>query len=327
MSIIIEKIKNNLDLNKEEQKILQKEYSAARLKIFSNRFSIFFFLGIQLLVLFIIVSKFTKNSGSLFPPINPRISVVPLDKPITDEYADIFTKKINTLYLDKKVKSIVVSLRSPGGTPSASWRISEVLSDLQKDNKKPIYTYVESAAVSGSYMIASQSNKIYSNPFAIVGSIGVIVDHLVFEDLSKKIGFKEETLTTGEYKKIMSTFSPMSEKQKEYLQENLLGKSYEGFINVVAKGRNQPLETIRKFADGKIYVASDEKVLGVLVDKVINWSDFKKMVYTDNNILEDKVKFVIERVEPQQEGLFNLIGSTNFNINPNLQNNILDRIK
>jgi len=327
MSIIFEKLKNNLDLNKEEQKILEKEYTTAKWKIYSTRFSIIFFLLLQLAFVAVVVAKFSKNGNSFLPPSGDRISVLPLDKPIEDVYADDYIRKIEKLYSDKNVKAIVVSLRSPGGTPSASWKIADVVSKLQKDNKKPVYTYVDSAAVSGSYMIASQSNTIYANPFSIVGSIGVIIDHLVFDGVSKKIGFEEETLTTGEFKKPLSTFSKLTERQRNYLQDNLLGVAYEGFIQVVAKGRHRTVEEIRKFADGKVFVAMDKRVDGILVDKVVNWSEFKNIVYNDIKVDKNKIKFIVDPVTFKEKGLFNLFGQTSFNIAPEFSNNLTNSIK
>jgi len=328
MSIVFQKLKDGLPLNKEEQEILKKEYSSAKLKIFFNRFSMFLFFFLQIVFIAFILVKFFQLSDNVIEPIGKRISVLPLDKPIDDKYADEYVSKLIKLNNDKNVKAIIVSLRSPGGTPSASWRIADVLSTIQTENKKPIYTYVESAAVSGSYMIASQSNKIYSNPFAIVGSIGVIIDHLVFDEFSKKVGFKEETLTTGEYKKVLSTFSLMNEKQKKYLKDNLLNKSLEGFIDVVAEGRKIDRDEIKKIADGRIFIANDNRIQGILIDKVIGWSKFKKMVYNENNISSKDVKFVLENVKKENVGLFNnLIGSASFDIKPNIENNLLNRIK
>lgn len=328
MAIIMDKLKNGIELNKEEQDILGKEYKLSRLKIVSSKISVIIFALLQVGILIFVLAKMGMIAGGTLQPTGKRISVLPLDKPITDTYSDKYSSKLIQLNEDKDVKSIIISMRSPGGTPSASWHIAEVVKSLQKENKKPIYIYVESAAVSGSYMIASQSDKIYANPFSIVGSIGVIMNHIVFEKLSKKLGVQEETLTSGKYKRVMSSFELMTDEHKKYIQETLLDKTYDEFIKVVAEGRKKDIKQIEEVAEGRIFIANDEKVKGVLVDEVIGWSAFKDKVYADNNFTKEKHKMVLEAVDNETAGLFgNLIGSANFNVTPSIEaNNILNKI-
>lgn len=69
--------------------------------------------------------------------------------------------------------------------------------------------YIESVAASGGYYIASAIKPLKANKNAIVGSIGVIIQHYSLEELSKKIGIEEDNVAYGEYKQPISLFKPI----------------------------------------------------------------------------------------------------------------------
>jgi len=319
-------------LNKEEQTILKEEFKLTKIKIALHKFFLFMILLVE--IIFFIYIAFRANqvlsniSGSENISNKEIVAVIDLDKPITDNYADKFISKFINIYNKDNVKSIVIRLRSPGGTPSASWNIATTLKDLQEKNKKPIYTYVDSAAVSGSYMIASQSNKIFANEFAMVGSIGVIMEHLVFEELSKKLGIGQETLTAGKYKKMISSFSYLKESDKNRIQNTILNVVYNNFIKVVANGRHKSIDTIKKYAEGKVFIANDKSIQGILVDSVLTWPNMKKEIIKENKFDKD-IQFIrINNKKDDISLLKNILGTSfDLNLNLNLDNNYLSNLK
>jgi len=311
-------------LSSEEQNLLKGELKLAYLKLLSSKIMIFIMIFLELVFFLYIGYRVTvgmSNAGLLdSAPSKPHVAVLALDKPITDNYADKFISKLIEINNDKNVKAIVIKLRSPGGTPAASWNIADTFKSLQEKNgdKKPIFLYVDSMAASGSYMIASQSNYIYANRFAVVGSIGVIMQHMVFEGFAKKVGIGEETLTAGEYKKVFSTFSYMNEKQKDRVQKEILDVMYEGFLEVVERGRNLDRKKLNEYAEGRIFIANDKKVEGVLVDQVIDWTKFKVLV---TKKLEKKDDFLFSRYNLQEKKSFGsaLLGSS-LDLNVDIKN-------
>lgn len=311
-------------LSNEEQNLLKGEYKLARLRLVSQRIMVLFFLLFELIFFAYIAYRMTMafNEAGLIngTPNKEHVAILTLDEAITDKYADKFISKMIEITKNEDVKAIIIKLRSPGGTPVASWNIADTFSSLQKEflNKKPIYLYVDSMAASGSYMIASQSNYIYANRFAVVGSIGVIMEHMVFEGLAKKIGIGEETLTAGEYKKVFSTLSYMKPEQKERVQKEVLDVMYEGFLKVVERGRKLDRKTLNEYAEGRIFIAQDKRVEGILVDKVIDWTKFKKLVIEKTN-LEDNILFNRYSLKKQKSLTQSLIGSS-LDLNLNIEN-------
>ena len=81
-------------------------------------------------------------------------------------------------------------------------------------------------------------------------------------------------------------------KSKEEKQKEII-KAYENFLNVVAKDRNLTIKTLKKYADGKIYIANQVK--GILVDKISTLVDtkmaIKKEIAKKEHIAINKIKF------------------------------------
>lgn len=292
----------------------QNKLKFEKLKLSFTKAMLFGFILLQ-------IGIFTFIGYKIYFLLNPvnntgaHIAVINIDQPITEDYSDKITTKIaeirKDIQLKHNIKGVVIKLRSPGGSPSASWTIATELKKLSKD--LPLYTYVDSAAVSGSYMIASQSSKIYANQFAMVGSIGVILEHFVLKDLSEKVGVGQETLTAGKYKKMISTFKYLNEEDKKYLEDNLLNEIYASFINVVANGRNISKENLMDFAEGKVFMASDKRVQGVLIDSVIDWTDMKELIISELNV-DKNIEFNIYSLEDKSNLLKLITTSLGFKL-------------
>lgn len=139
-------------------------------------------------------------------------------------------------------------------------------------------------AASGGYYIVSAIKPIVANKNAVVGSIGVIMPHFVIEKLAKKIGVEEDTITVGKYKEPISWFKKVTPEQKKYLLKHLLEPTYNNFLQTVAKDRNISVDKLKKYADGKIYIASNVK--GILVDKISSLIEFKEKIKKETNASE-----------------------------------------
>lgn len=321
---ILERLEKKEDLQPYEQKLLKEEFQLAKRKLFSSKITVYSFIALQLFVIILVIYKLSFLASTSDLPTGDHVTVLSLDKPITDEYADTFISAMIQSSKDINVKAIVIKLRSPGGTPAAAWNIASTLKDLQRNGKVPVYTYVDSSAVSGSYMVASQSDKIYANRFAMVGSIGVIMEHMVFGEIAKKVGFGEETLTAGKFKKMISTFSYLSDEDRKYIESTLLQVIYKDFKEVVREGRRLKEADLESYTEGKVFVASDKGVNGVLIDQLIDWPDMKKLIINQHNLDKDIVfsNYTLEK----PTGLLGMIGS-NIDLNLNLNNQLTGDIK
>jgi len=56
---------------------------------------------------------------------------------------------------------------------------------------------VDKVAASGGYMIASQADKLVAAPFASLGSVGVIMEGLNFNEIARRYGVHPLVLKAG----------------------------------------------------------------------------------------------------------------------------------
>lgn len=220
------------------------------------------------------------------------IGIIKIEGTITSETADLFSNLMEKAK-DDQYKELIIVVNSGGGSPSASEEISSII----KNFNKPITMYVDGIAASGGYYIASAKGPINSNKNAIVGSIGVILTHFNLGSLADKIGVEEDNLAYGEFKQPISLFKKIDEKSSEYLTTNLLEPMYKNFLNTIAEHRKLPLEEVEKYAQGQIFIASDEKIKNILIDRITTLDELKKELKSKNGeikfevINEDKKTF------------------------------------
>ena len=108
--------------------------------------------------------------------------------------------------------------------------------------------------------------KIYANPGAITGSIGVIAQFASYEKLLDWAKIDVEVIKSGKYKDVGSAFREMNEADKQYIQE-LIDNVYSQFKSAVAESRDFDTKQIDKVADGKIYTG--EQALNLkLIDEL-----------------------------------------------------------
>jgi protease-4 len=270
---------------------LKAELKIYKIKALKERIVL---LGVILLIVaeIFLLFSFLKKSFLKTIPHSPYIAVININKAITTEYIHKLTSKMEKLLKDKNCKEFLLIFNTPGGSPSASDEFNSFLKYANK--KKKVNVYVESMAASGGYYIASAIKPLIANKNAIVGSIGVIMPHYVIEKLAKKIGVEEDNIAVGKYKKPISLFKKVSFEDKKYLLNNLLLPTYENFLKVVAQDRNISIDKLKKYANGKIFLAT--KVKGILVDKISTLIKVKEEIKKRYK----KVKFVEIKFDTQK---------------------------
>jgi protease-4 len=163
---------------------------------------------------------------------------------------------------DASVKAVVLRINSPGGSVVASNEIYRLL----KDSGKPVVVSMGETAASGGYYIACASRWIVANPDTLTGSIGVISELPNAEELLQKIGVQIIVIKSGANKDMGSFARPMTDDEKK-LWQTVIDQAYDGFVKIVAEGRNLPEDKVRQIADGRVYTGGQAKELG-LVDQL-----------------------------------------------------------
>jgi protease-4 len=171
---------------------------------------------------------------------------------------------------DDLVKAVVLRVNSPGGGVVASNEIHTELKKLREANKKLVISMGDIAA-SGGYYIATAGEKIYANADTLTGSLGVIVSILNYREAFEEFGLRQQVYKSGEFKDIGS---PAREETvaERVIWQALVDQAYEGFVDVIAEGRNLPRETVKQIADGRIYTGRQAFDLK-LIDELGNLED------------------------------------------------------
>lgn len=304
----------NIDVIDEEVCKAQKDTYKAQIKLFQKK-GIIENIKMGMLLLFLvaeiaIIGVMLDKYGVLEPAdkvSDQKIAVINMNKPITSEYIYKIIDKIDKVVEDEEFKEILFIMNSPGGSPTASEEMSSYLKEVTKIKK--ITMFVGGYALSGGYYIASAIKPLKANPNALVGSIGVIMQHYNIEKLAKNIGIEESTITKGKFKQPLSFFRKTDENQTAYINEHMLQPTYKNFIQAVATNRGLKFEKIEEFAEGMIFVANSEKIKGILVDEIDTLYNIRKS-YKDK--YGKKVSFVDISKERKPFNLFDVKANLKF---------------
>ncbi|MBV5257796.1 signal peptide peptidase SppA [Synechococcus moorigangaii CMS01] len=162
---------------------------------------------------------------------------------------------------EKKYPALLLRIDSPGGTVGDSQEIYYALKKLQEKIK--IVASFGNISASGGVYIGMGAQHIVANPGTITGSIGVILRGNNLERLLEKVGVSFKVIKSGPYKDILSFDRELTEAEERILQE-MIDVSYGQFVKTVAEARNLEVETVKTFADGRIFTGEQAKELGVV---------------------------------------------------------------
>lgn len=200
-----------------------------------------------------------------------KIAVIYADGDIVDGKAkkqvagDRFASMISKIRKDSTVKAVVLRVNSPGGSVLASSKIKSEL-DLLRESVPVIASYGNYAA-SGGYWISANTDKIFSNPTTLTGSIGVfsmIPD--ISGTLKDKIHVNVTSVNSNEHSDMYTFTRPLDSAETAYMQASV-EKIYDRFTSLVAEGRDMTVEEVDAIAQGRVWTGSEALEIG-LVDQI-----------------------------------------------------------
>ena len=150
---------------------------------------------------------------------------------------------------------VLVRLESPGGMVNAYGLASSQLLRI-KNEKIPLTICVDKVAASGGYMMACLADKLVAAPFALIGSIGVIVQLPNFSKVLKKYDVDYEMISAGEYKRTLTTFGEITQKGRDKVQEDV--ETIHGIFKSWVKDHRPSVE-IDKVSTGEVWVGTQAK--------------------------------------------------------------------
>lgn len=186
--------------------------------------------------------------GDLVVNRGPQVARVTISGLIQDDTE--LLERLKKIEDDNKVKALIVSISSTGGTTYGGERIFKAIRAVAA--KKPVVSDIRTVAASAGYMIATAGDDIVAGETSITGSIGVIFQYPQLKDLMDKVGVSLDEIKSAPLKAEPSPFHPASDDAKAMIR-NLVMDSYDWFVDLVADRRKLPRDEVLKLADGSIY--------------------------------------------------------------------------
>lgn len=187
-------------------------------------------------------------------------------------------KSIDKAFSYKNLKSVLLNVNSPGGSPVQSELIANKIVRLGKKNNVKVYSFVEDLAASGGYFLACAGDEIYATKHSIVGSIGVISFRMGFNELIKNYGIDWRVHTAGKSKSFLDPFQ--AEKDEDVVKlKRVLNIIHGNFIDYVKSRRGGRLNASDDtLFNGDIW-AGEEAVENGLIDGIDDIGNFIETRY------------------------------------------------
>ena len=198
------------------------------------------------------------GSLPLFGPVFPRANVMTDMSGATSLAA--LASDFRKLEASPEVRSILLVSDSPGGV------ITDVraFGSIVAASTKPVVVFVSGLCCSAAYHICSQATEVIADPFALIGSIGVMMSGTV----------QEQPDSNGERTvHIVSSNAPdkrvdLSTEEGQAKVRAMIDGIEEVFLSDVARGRGVPVSTVKRdFGAGGTKSARQAKEAG-MIDKV-----------------------------------------------------------
>lgn len=138
---------------------------------------------------------------------------------------------------DDRVKAILLSIDSPGGTVVDSDGIYREIKAYKERYNVPVYAYIDGFCASGGYYIANAADKIFASNTSLIGSVGVLLPTIMnVSQLMEKIGVQSITLYDGKGKDNLNPFRPWRKGEEENIQDSI-NYYYQMFVDIVTESR------------------------------------------------------------------------------------------
>lgn len=151
----------------------------------------------------------------------PRLFVLTFHGDIKASGVDSLRQEVTGILLaHRSGDEVLVRLESGGGLVNSYGLVASQLERLKAHQIK-LTAAVDKVAASGGYMAACVADTVISAPFAIIGSIGVIVQLPNFNRYLHKKAIDIEQLTAGKFKRTVTMLGKNTAEGRAKLQEEL----------------------------------------------------------------------------------------------------------
>ncbi|WP_172121757.1 MULTISPECIES: signal peptide peptidase SppA [unclassified Devosia] len=224
-----------------------------------------------------LLGRFTGGDGV----VGDHIARVVIDGAISTNRDRL--EALEELAEDDSVTAVIVAINSPGGTTAGGEELYEALSRLRQT--KPVVAVVQELGASAAYMTAIAADRVLARRLSIVGSIGVLYQHVNAGKLMDIIGVNLDKVASGPLKAEPDFDEPLVGPARESIAA-LVNDSFEWFVDVVAERRGLPRPEALALADGRI-VTGRMAVASKLIDGIGSEREAVEWLVAERGIAEN----------------------------------------
>jgi protease-4 len=180
-------------------------------------------------------------------PVGDHIARLVIDGTIATDPERL--EAIEELAEDDSVKAVIIAINSPGGTTAGGEELYEALGQLRA--AKPTVAVIKELGASAAYMTAIGTDHIFARRLSIVGSIGVLYQHVNAGKLLETVGVDLDKVASGPLKAEPDFDEPMEGAPRASIAA-LVDDSFQWFVDIVAERRGLTLPATLALADGRI---------------------------------------------------------------------------
>ena len=195
------------------------------------------------------------------------------------------TRTLRELGENPLVRAVVIAINSPGGTTAGGEELYESL--LALGAKKPVVAVISELGASAAYMTAIATDRIFARRLSMVGSIGVIYQHVNAGRLLETIGVEYDKVRTGPLKAEPDIASPLEGLPRIAFQA-LVDDSFAWFVDIVAERRELERDAALALSDGRVFTGRQAIEAG-LIDAVGGERDAIDWLVAERNVPDVQV--------------------------------------
>ncbi|MEO6184725.1 MAG: signal peptide peptidase SppA [Steroidobacteraceae bacterium] len=193
---------------------------------------------------------------------------------------------------DEDIAAVVLRVNSPGGSVLASEQIYREVAAIRAAGK-PVVVSMGDLAASGGYYVAAPANEIIASAATITGSIGIFAAVPTIDRTLGKLGVSVDGVGTTALSGKLRVDRPLDPALRDYVQLSI-ERGYELFLAHVAAGRGKTRDAVNEIAQGRVWIGSDAKEIG-LVDRLGGYDDAVKSAARLAKLPEG---YDVQRLEP-----------------------------
>lgn len=161
---------------------------------------------------------------------------------------------------DPQVKSVLLSINSPGGVVQGTKELADAIAAASK--VKPMAAYADGIMLSAAMWLGAATGRVFAPATATVGSIGVIYAHADYSKLNERLGVTYTYISAGKFKAAGNEDTPLDETARSIFQTQA------DQIHALFKGDVRPALNIQApeslWAEGQCLLAGDALRLGLV---------------------------------------------------------------